>query len=80
MSNPGLKLYDVCWGLGIVRRVRVRAEDAVVAVTRIRDRYGWRRSGSLTVDAKTRGEICCEMLVAGSDGRQHLLVATVREG
>lgn len=71
-----MKLYDVSWGLGAVRRVRIRAEDAVEAATRIRERYGWRRSGTYTVDAKTRGDICCEMPVERPNGQRNLLVAT----
>lgn len=71
-----MKLYDVSWGLGSVRRVRVRAEDAVDAAARIRERYGWRRSGTYTVDAKTRGDICCEMPVERANGSRTLLVAT----
>lgn len=71
-----MKLYDVSWGLGTVRRVRVRAEDAVDAAARIRERYGWHRSGTYTVDARTRGELCCEMPVERANGSRTLLVAT----
>lgn len=78
--NESTKIYSVSWGLGSgVRRVRVRAEDALDACARIRDRYGWRRTGSYTVDARTRGDLCCEMLVERANGSQTLLVATSLE-
>lgn len=70
-----MKLYSVSWGLGSVRTVRVRAEDAVDAASRIRERYGWRRAGSCTFDVKTWGDICCEMPIERSNGQRNLLVA-----
>lgn len=76
-NNEELKLYNVSWGLGIVRRARIRAENAVDAATRIRERYGWRRSGTYTVDARTRGDECCEMPIERPNGRRNLLVATL---
>lgn len=76
-NNEELKLYDVSWGLDIVRHVRIRAENAVDAASRIRQRYGWHRAGNYTVDAQTRGDLCCEMLVDRSNGRCTMLVATL---
>lgn len=77
MKNDGLRLYEVSWNSGCAR-VRCSG-DAVDAATRIRERYGWRRSGSYMVDAKTRGLLTCEMPVERPNCGRILLVSVLQD-
>lgn len=73
-GTEGDILYDVDMGRG---KRSVRASSASGACLKVVRIYGWRKSGDICVDAKTRGMITCEMWVETVNCRR-LLVATVR--
>jgi len=77
MNEGELELYEVDWGKNPPRRRRIRAEDARAACTRICNLYGWVRRGAPLLDARTKGRMCCEMLVTIPSGKFRLLSARI---